>query len=1050
MKCPKCGTVNPADSKFCKECATGLGLDERPSFTKTLDTSTDELARGTLFAGRYEIIEELGVGGMGRVYRVFDSRIREEVALKLLRPEVAARSKTVERFRNEIRLARKIVHKNVCRMFDMGEEHGTQFITMEYVAGEDLKSFIRRVGQLPANKAVFIGREIAEGLTEAHKIGVIHRDLKPGNIMIDKDGDAKIMDFGIARSLAGGGTTADGAIVGTPEYMSPEQVDGKEADARTDIYALGVILFEMVTGRVPFEGQTPFSVATKQKTEPPPDPATFNSQLPEGLDRLILRCMEKPPEKRYQTADELLADLTAVEETVPKAERVPGQLPSRTRSRISRGLTVTWRPNKFVISVSALLILVGAGYLLWHNIIHPPTPPVPTAKPTLAFLSFKNNSGNAALDPWKENLPMLLAGGLDQSRYIKVLDDPTVYGILKKLNLQSAEKYTTEDLKTIAAEGGATHLLSGNYLEAGGKFIIKLSLIDAKTGTVLLPIQVEAQNRGEDIYNSIDGLVRKVKSALDIPEQAIDEATYKMVGDHYTRNPKALQAYVEGERLHQAGDYRNAITALEKAVELDPYFAMAYRQLGLIYGNRGDFFQKYKNLRKAYELRDRLPEKDRLLVEAGWYMLKEETEPKAHEIFKTIVERYPDDFQGRSGLAFTAGDEEEQIRDYQYLLNVQNQTGSWVVASNLVTLYCWKEDYQKARELYQEWVNAHPKDPWEHIRLAGLYELEKNLEAAAKEYDTAISLAPKDPWVRYQATDLDWIKGEPDKILQTEREIFKTPKGDPVPDEAISRMIKGQFKETHELNDKDEKTAIAEGRTNWQFADLYTARGKEFLQTGHPEIALEKFRQGLEYVNKEQARIPETGLEKLMHPQRLLMIWQACSLCDLGRIEEAENLYRSVEALIPHPNETKKAPRVCICMNTALVAGKIALARRDGPAAVKALEECLRKMPGEGIFGGGSEQAYVMDLLGDAYELDGQLARAAEKYGRIRALLNGRADWGAVYTRSFYKLGKLYERMGKKNEARKEFAKFLGLWKDADPGLPEVPDAKARLAALGT
>ena len=215
------------------------------------------------------MIEELGKGGLGRVYKVFDKKIKEKVALKLLRPEISSDEETVERFSNELKYARKIIHKNVCRMFDLGEEAGTHYITMEYVSGEDLKSMIRMMGRLSPGQAVSITRQVCEGLEEAHKLGVVHRDLKPQNIMIDREGNARIMDFGIARSLKAKGITDGGIIIGTPEYMSPEQVDGKEIDQRADIYALGVILYEMLTGKVPFEGDAPLSIAVKHKTEMP-------------------------------------------------------------------------------------------------------------------------------------------------------------------------------------------------------------------------------------------------------------------------------------------------------------------------------------------------------------------------------------------------------------------------------------------------------------------------------------------------------------------------------------------------------------------------------------------------------------------------------------------------------------------------------------------------------------------------------------------------------------------------------------------------------------
>jgi len=276
-KCLQCGFDNPVETAFCGKCGTKLepAGPERPSapsppdsvsFTKTLETPREELTTGSTFAGRYQIIEELGKGGMGRIYKAIDKEIEAKVALKLIRPEIAAEEKMIERFRHELKTARQISHKNVCRMYHLGKHEGTHFITMEYVSGEDLKSFIRRSRQLTVGTAISIAKQVAEGLAEAHRLGVVHRDLKPQNVMIDGEGNAKIMDFGIARSLKGRGITGEGVMIGTPEYMSPEQVEGKEVDQRSDIYSLGVILYEMVTGRVPFEGETPLSVAVKQKT----------------------------------------------------------------------------------------------------------------------------------------------------------------------------------------------------------------------------------------------------------------------------------------------------------------------------------------------------------------------------------------------------------------------------------------------------------------------------------------------------------------------------------------------------------------------------------------------------------------------------------------------------------------------------------------------------------------------------------------------------------------------------------------------------------------
>jgi serine/threonine protein kinase len=300
--------------QVCSSCGLQLDVadDLMIAHTKTLKPSIEKLTQGTTFAGRYEVIKFLGSGGLGKVYRVKDVETKEDLALKLLRSEVVSNRKTIERFSNELKIAHKISHGNVCRMYHLGEEEGSYYITMEYVSGEDLRDLIKRSEHLSESKVINVAKQVCEGLAEAHRFGVVHSDLKPENIMIDSEDQARIMDFGIARSLREKGITSAEEKIGTPEYMSPEQLDGKEVDVRSDIYSMGVILYEMITGQAPFEGDTPQSVANKHKHETPQEPKEVNVKISDEFNFLILKCLNKEKNQRYQNTDELLSELENV------------------------------------------------------------------------------------------------------------------------------------------------------------------------------------------------------------------------------------------------------------------------------------------------------------------------------------------------------------------------------------------------------------------------------------------------------------------------------------------------------------------------------------------------------------------------------------------------------------------------------------------------------------------------------------------------------------------------------------------------------------------
>jgi hypothetical protein len=399
VTCPHCKTENLGDSRFCSNCASPLKESEPSS--RTIKSSSFEIGRGDLFAGRYEIIESLGQGGMGKVYRALDRKIGEVVALKLIRPEISVNEKAIERFKNELKIARKITHRNICRMHDIGEEGFFHYITMEYVAGEDLKRFIRRAGTLSTGKAIHIAQQVCEGLAEAHRLGVIHRDLKPQNIMIDENGNAKIMDFGIARFVDTERMTGSGVMIGTPEYMSPEQAELLDVDRRADIYSLGVVLYEMVSGRVPFDGETPLSIAMKHKTEKPRNVRELNAQVPPALEGVIAKCLSKSPADRYQSAEELMAALGAVEKDLSTGERV---VPKEKRESApvktpTKEITVTFQVRKLIVPAVAVVVVCAIGFGI-YKFLPKKTAPVPAEETAVT------TPGDSGLVTYAEKAPV--------------------------------------------------------------------------------------------------------------------------------------------------------------------------------------------------------------------------------------------------------------------------------------------------------------------------------------------------------------------------------------------------------------------------------------------------------------------------------------------------------------------------------------------------------------------------------------------------------------------------------------------------------------------
>jgi serine/threonine protein kinase/tetratricopeptide (TPR) repeat protein len=607
-KCPKCHFENPDTQKFCGECGFALPDSSRIDFsrTETIQAPLRELTTGSTFAGRYQIIEELGKGGMGRVYKVYDTKIKEKVALKLIKPEIASDRETVERFANEIKLARRIRQKNICGMYDLGEAEGAHFITMEFVAGEDLKSMIRMSGELSPATAIHLASEICQGLVEAHRLGVIHRDLKPQNIMIDREGNPRIMDFGIARSLRGRGITGPGVMIGTPEYMSPEQVEGKEADARSDIYSLGIMLYEMLTGRVPFEGDTPFAVALKQESELPRDPRELNARIPEDLSGLILKCLEKEKERRYSGASEVLDELSRIEKEFPAADK---EVPKR-KTFTSKEITVKFNVRKILFPAIIMVAVAAAAvfFLLLRK-------PAPSLDPKLTLVSiFENHTGDETLDPLGRVAAYEIAQGLSQMGIVEVVPTMSVLQSSRIINAETGVPKGADELRALAEGTGAGTLVSGAYDLIDHELHFHATVTDVAHGKLIQSLEALKGSLDDKMILIIE-LRQRIMGALAMH---FTSATMSELSLKARRPPvyEAYQEFLQGLDLFGV-DYEKSMRHFARAVELDPTFATAKLYIAVAYGNLGQYEKADSLLQLIFQSRDELaPLENRLL---DWY-----------------------------------------------------------------------------------------------------------------------------------------------------------------------------------------------------------------------------------------------------------------------------------------------------------------------------------------------------------------------------------------------------------------------------------------------
>ncbi len=652
MICPACHTPNPEGSSSCSQCSGQLsgpgptlvlpGADSTPTMAAPASLkewsdrglgsapgSSAILPPGLEIGKRYRVLRLLGRGGMGAVYQVQDLQLDRQVALKLIRSDIAENEMVLGRFKREIQLSSKVTHKNVLRVYDLGESDGVQYLTMQFIEGEDLSTVLKREGRLPTPRLIRVFRQILEGLRAAHDQGVIHRDLKPQNVMLDASDNVYVTDFGLAKSLEQSGMTQTGTIVGTPYYMSPEQVKGAPIDHRSDIYSLGVILYEMSTGRLPFTGSTPYEVMAQRLQRAPQPAGELNAELPAFLRKILERCMAVDPAARYQTVEDILKDLDA------------GGFRTTLRFEVAKR---PWlRPALTVVIVVGL---VAGAAIVFRNRLSSRSTPQQSGAPggakesvSLAILPFRNASGDASLDWLGPSLAEMLRTDVGRSASLRTVPSDRLHQILRDLRISADSTFDPTALRKLAKFSNADTVVWGQYVKFGDEIRIDATLEDVKRQrSVALKAQAPSQS---GLQAAIDQLAQSIRDGLSLSSDALEELKATAFKPS-TKSLDALRSYNEGLQLARQGKNSEALKKFQESIKADSEFALAYAKLGQTYAKLGYDTEAEQNSRRAVELSERLPAQERYLINASHARIVNDTD-KAIGAYENLAKVAPED-----------------------------------------------------------------------------------------------------------------------------------------------------------------------------------------------------------------------------------------------------------------------------------------------------------------------------------------------------------------------------------------------------------------------
>jgi serine/threonine protein kinase/tetratricopeptide (TPR) repeat protein len=582
---------------------------------------------GDVLAGRYEILQLLGEGGMGAVYKAQDRELDRPVALKLIRPELASSSSMLARFKQELLLSRQVTHKNVIRIYDLGDADGAKFITMEFVEGRDLRSLIQEKKTFSPAEAVEIMQQVCQALEAAHSVGVIHRDLKPQNIMREDSGRILVMDFGLARTMQGDGMTQVGALVGTMEYMSPEQALGKQLDQRSDLFTTGLILYELLTGKMPFHADSALASLIKRTQERAIPVSDHDANIPGALSGIVSKCLETDPNLRYQTATEMLRDLDSWQ-----GKRAAATLAFHADVR-PWGQTIPWPMLTGIVTV---LVLAIVGYIFRGKLFSSPENTGPAL--SMAVMPFQNASGDQSWDWLGPSLSDMLSTDVGQSKHLRSVSPDRVQQVFHDLRITPNSPLDSSMLERVAQFTNADTLVWGQYTKLGDQIRIDATLQDRKHNRTLR-LKSEASGQ-KDLSAAVDRLAGMIRQNLALSSDLVKELQAQSFKPT-SNSVDALRDYNEGLQLLRQGNNLEAQKRLQAATNEDPQFAVAFSRLGEAYSALGYDSEAEQASRHAVELSQNLPLAQKYFIDASLARVTKENQ-KAITAYENLEKSFPD------------------------------------------------------------------------------------------------------------------------------------------------------------------------------------------------------------------------------------------------------------------------------------------------------------------------------------------------------------------------------------------------------------------------